>query len=170
MKYVFRIKIVVYKIYNFYFRKIPHYNNKTRFKSHSGTLLSDGNQVHMNVFHQHLVNIHPLKRQETSLWLSNGFKVQSFKSKGKRSQTYIKPNTAEGHFRNRRSANGKLCREFSSLHLKPEIERQRELEMVLNDSLKQPTDLGDVTISPLQIQGGLTGQSRLAADFNLQKG
>ncbi|XP_063434329.1 uncharacterized protein LOC134715808 isoform X1 [Mytilus trossulus] len=151
-------------------RKIPHYNNKTRFKSHSGTLLSDGNQVHMNVFHQHLVNIHPLKRQETSLWLSNGFKVQSFKSKGKRSQTYIKPNTAEGHFRNRRSANGKLCREFSSLHLKPEVERQRELEMVLNDSLKQSTDLGDVTISPLQIQGGLTGPSRLAADFNLQKG
>ena len=123
----------------------------------------------MNVFHQHLVNIHPVERQKTSLWLSNGFKVQSFKSKGskvQRSQTYIKPNTADGYYRCKRSASSKLCRDFS---VKTEIERQRELEMVLNDNLKQSTDLGEVTISPLQI-GGLSGPNRLAADFNLQKG
>ena len=126
----------------------------------------------MNVCHQHLVNIHPVERQRTSLWLSNGFKVQSFKSKGKghRSQTYIKPNTADGYYRNKRSANGILCREFSNMNVKSEIERQRELEMVLNETLKHSDELGDITISPLQIHGGLTGPNLLATDFNFQKG
>ena len=56
------------------------------------------------------------------------------------------------------------------MNVKSEIERQRELEMVLNETLKHSDELGDITISPLQIHGGLTGPNRLATDFNLQKG
>lgn len=156
-------------------RRVPHYSAKARFKNNSGgTLLSDGKQVHMNVFHQHLVNIHPIERQRTSLWLSNGFKVQSFKSKGNRSQGTVKPNSSEGYIRNfRKSANGKLCREFSNLqvqnNMKAELERRKDLETILHENLK-PTGDDEVKICPLQIQGGLTGPNRLASDFNLQKG
>lgn len=54
--------------------------------------------------------------------------------------------------------------------MKAEMERQKDLETILNENLKTNGDEVDVKISPLQIQGGLTGPGRLASDFNLQKG
>lgn len=52
-----------------------------------GTLLSDGFKGQLSGFHQHLVTTHPKKKQKISMWLTKGFKIQSFRSKNNRAST-----------------------------------------------------------------------------------
>lgn len=59
----------------------PQSQNKGR---QSGIHLSNGCEEKVNGFHQHLVNKHPLLKQRISRWLTNGFKIQSLRSKSVR--------------------------------------------------------------------------------------
>lgn len=62
-----------------------------------GTLLSSGCEEKVNGFHQHLVNKHPLLKQKISRWLTNGFKIQSLRSRSVRSLPGDRRPSSERH-------------------------------------------------------------------------
>ena len=84
-----------------------NYRPLIRGAAHSGTLLSDGFKGQTNGFHEHLINSHPKLKQQISIWLTTGFKVQSLRLKDLNRERINKtPSTGRlRKFNDRKSAN-----------------------------------------------------------------
>ncbi|XP_033749625.1 uncharacterized protein LOC117334237 [Pecten maximus] len=86
-----------------------------------GTQLSNGCEEKVNGFHQHLVNKHPLLKQRISRWLTNGFKIQSLRSKSVRNLPGDRRPSSERHSWSRGSR-----RKFSEHNL---VEEMRKIKL-----------------------------------------
>ncbi|XP_060074712.1 uncharacterized protein LOC132554411 [Ylistrum balloti] len=127
-----------------------------------GTQMSDGCEEKVNGFHQHLVNKHPLLKQRISRWLTNGFKIQSLRSKSVRNLPGDRRPSSERHSWSRGSR-----RKFSEHNL---VEEMRKIKLrqqnITNDV--EPCDQNDwaltssLTITNLSREPSISSQRTIS--------